>query len=361
MNTTSLKNVYESAGPFATVLLDVSHDHETAADEHRLRVREARERLEHQGADDKLLAVVEERISATPDQPSPVARLVVASGDGVLLDETAQVKIDELVASHGPLPDLAPWAAHLDGVVSFVLAVVDHVGGDVATYRSDVPEPQRESSAGGETTHVHKVPVGGWANLRYQHETENVWKQNADDVAAEIRAHLARGHRLVVLAGDPYSRSAVAKALEDTEGVRVIELESGSRAEDGGDEALQQAVREALMEEPVRRRLDLTHELRDRLGREHAVAAGVRDVAEAFVRGQVQTLLIDPPAAAELTVDPREHPGLQLSAAEERDPLPADQAMLAAAVLTDAQVAVLPAAASGGAPVAALLRWDQND
>ena len=94
----------------------------------------------------------------------------------------------------------------------------------------------------------------------------------------------------------------------------VVELESGTRAEDGGDEAMQQAIREALLQQLVERRLALSHELKDRLGRDHAVATGVKDVADAFVRGQVETLLLDPREAAELTLDPSQHPGLVVGA-----------------------------------------------
>ena len=110
----------------------------------------------------------------------------------------------------------------------------------------------------------------------------------------------------------------------------------------------------------MQRRLSLHHELKDRLGQDRAVATGVRDVADAFVRGQVDTLLLDPQAAAELTLDPADHPGLVVGPGVPDGPLRADQALVAAAVLTGAQVAVAPRAVLGGTPVAALLRWDQD-
>lgn len=67
----------------------------------------------------------------------------------------------------------------------------------------------------------------------------------------------------------------VLRRLEDSPAT-VVELESGTRAEDGGDEALQQAIREALLAQSVARRLELSHTLKDRLGRDHAVVTGVR-------------------------------------------------------------------------------------
>lgn len=56
----------------------------------------------------------------------------------------------------------------------------------------------------------------------------------------------------------------------------VVELGSGTRARDGGDEATQQAIREALMDHAVARRLEDVHVLKDRLGMDSAVATGVR-------------------------------------------------------------------------------------
>jgi hypothetical protein len=356
MRTTRLSELYAGQGPFATVMLDVSHDNENGDHEHQLRVRAATEELAAAGAPDDVVKQVAERLTELVGDAAPVARTVVASSSGVLLDEVNHFRVDQPVVSWSPLPDLARWVQHQDAVTPFVLAVVDHEGGDVAVYDSDVPEPAEQQSVGGETHHVHKVPVGGWSALRYQHVVENVWARNAEAVADEVISHVRSGYRLVLLAGDPQSLPTVRARLEDTRAT-VVELSTGTRANDGGDEALQQAIREALMEHTVSRRLEDVHTLKDRLGMDSAVATGVADVVDAFVRGQVDTLLLDPQQAADLTLEVERHPGLVLPAS---GTLPADQALIAAAVTTSAEVRVAPAAALGGAPVAALLRWDQK-
>jgi hypothetical protein len=359
METAPLSDVFNASGPFATVLVDVSHDTENAEQEHELRVRSAVDALTEQGADDAIVSQVQQRLADLVHRPAPVARTVVANKDGVLLDEAAGFRVDQPVASYGPLPDLGRWLEHRDGVLTFVLALVDHEGGDVAVYDSDVPEPEEETSAGGETLHINKVPVGGWSALRYNHVTENVWIRNAKDVAEKVKEHVHEGVGLVLVSGDPHSKSILKDELEGVQGATVVELETGTRNEDGGDEAQQQAIREALMGQAVERRLGLHHELKDRLGQDRAVATGVRDVADAFVRGQVETLLLDTGATAELTLDPGQHPGLSLGPDLPSGPVRADQALVAAAALTGAAVAVVPSAVLGGAATAALLRWDQ--
>jgi hypothetical protein len=358
MDTTAFTTLYDADGPFATALVDVSHADENGAHEHELRVRAAADALREQGADDGVVDAVVARLSEAVDQPAPVARLVVATAEGVVLDEVAGTRVDDVVATWGPLPDLTRWVEHSDSAVSFVLAVVDHEGGDVAVYRSDVPDAEDEASiGGGDEQFVHKVPVGGWSALRYQHTTENVWARNAEAVVEEVTAHVRKGHRLVLLAGDPQSRGMVRDGLAGTE-AELVELPTGSRAEDGGDEALAQAIREALMEHVVGRRLQLVHELRERTGRGEGAVAGVAAVADAFVRGQVATLLIDPATAAEAELDPADHPGLALGAVD--GPVRADLGLVAAAARTSADVAVVGRAALGGEPAAALLRWDES-
>lgn len=359
MKTARLTELYGHEGPFASVTVDVSHDTENGAHEHELRVRAACETLSEQGADQTVVDIISARLGEPVDAPSPVGRTVVANKDGVVFDETIHARVDQPAVAWGPLPDIAPWVEHQDANTAFVLAVVDHEGGDVALYDSAVPEPAEETSVDGETLHINKVPSGGWSALRYQHVTDNVWTRNAEEVAEEIVSHIRSGHRLVLLAGDPQSRTKVMNRLEETQ-AEVIQLETGSRAEDGGDEALQQAIREALMNLTVSRRLEISHTLKDRLGRDDAVATGVHDVADAFVRGQVDTLLLDPPAAAELTLTPNEHPGLVVGPAPADEPIRADQALITAAALTGAEISVSPRSTLGGSPVAALLRWDQS-
>jgi hypothetical protein len=359
MNTSRLSTLYATPGPFASVTLDVSHDSENGEHEHELRVRAACETLAESGAPEEVVQEVSARLGELVSEPAPVSRTVVATSSGLVFDEVTHTRVDQPVVAWGPLPDVSTWVEHQDASTHFVLAVVDHEGGDVAVYDSDVPEPQEEKSVGGETHHAHKVPVGGWSALRYQHVTENVWARNAGAVADEIISQVRSGYRLVLLAGDPQSRPIVLERLAGTPAT-VVELDSGTRADDGGDEAFQQAIREALLDHVVEQRLEMTHTLKDRLGRDDAVATGVKDIADAFVRGQVDTLLIDPQAAADLTLDPSDHPGLALGEINPAEPVRADLALVAAAVLTGADVRIGASATLGGAPVAALLRWDQD-
>src|SRR3712207_2117128 len=183
--------------------------------------------------------------------------------------------------------------------------------------------------------------------------------RNAEEVAAEIERHARRGIEMIILAGDPQSRSQVTEALGDVR-AELIQLESGSRAADGGDDALFREVDAVLTRHVTATKLADVHALQDRLGKGEAVAIGVADVVDALVRGQVDRLLIDVDRTREFRVEPAHHPGLSFGAVTEMpESIRADLALIAGAAVTAAEVNVTRARTMGGAPVAALLRWHQ--
>ena len=361
MKTTRIADLYADPGPFASVHIDVSRDAENADQHVELQARAVCDQLREQGAPDDVVKVLQELLVENTHTPAPVSRTVVATeAGGVLFDQLVHDNTEQPSASWGPLPDLGAWLQSEDSNTPFVLAVVNHEGGDVAAYVTDAAAPTAQTSVGDSSEIINKVKGGGWGHMRYQNASENVWSDNAEAVVDEIRTHVRKGFRLVLLAGDPKSKSMVRELLGDSGPAELLEIEEGGgRSEDGGDEVLQEAVRERLAEHAVAHRLQVNRELEDRLGRDHAVATGVRDVADAFVRGQVDTLLLDPSEAAQLELDPANHPGLVLGGGTVEGPVRADLALVAAAAMTSAEVTVAPSEAIGGVPVAALLRWDQ--
>lgn len=167
----------------------------------------------------------------------------------------------------------------------------------------------------------------------------------------------------VMLDGGPEAEPEpplAAWLVTDLRGELIAQIRRLARAQ-GLEPAVQayKDVESALRDVVVGRQLKMVHELKERMGQGHSMAIGVSDVADAFVRGQVDQLLLDPEAAADFTLRPSDHPGLPLGIKIRDEDLRADQALMAAACLTDADIAVATAATMGGAPVAALLRWNQ--
>jgi hypothetical protein len=355
-----LAELYHQSGPFATAYVEVSRDAESGNQVAELAAREAADALLALGAPADVAASIRDGLSRSTHQPAPVSRCLVVSASGVLLDRLTRSHRPQPLTAWAPLPDLAPWLADLQQSRPFVLALVDREGGDVTSYSADGMGVTDESSVGEASPYVHKVRSGGWSQLRYQHTSENVWRANAGEVAQEIERQVRTGPDLVVMAGDVKARSAVREQLPESLSAELVELDHGGRAVDGGDDALAAEVQSVIRDRVVATTLSVVHELRDRMGQGRAVAVGVRDVTDAFVRGQVDTLLLDPDAAREFQIRAADHPGLVLGASIGDEPVRADLAVVAAACLTDAEVVISRASTLGGAPVAALLRWDQT-
>jgi Bacterial archaeo-eukaryotic release factor family 2 len=358
MKTSSLASLFDDPGPFASAYVEVSKEQEAGNRVADLNVREVCDSLRDQGAPAEVVSQVEACLSESHGEPAPVSRCCVVTERGVLLNELTRTHRAHPISTWGPLPDIAAFAGDVGRQVPFVLAVVDHEGGDVSTYATNVRLPDHEASVGEPSTWEHKTGRGGWSELRWQHSAEGVWKRNANEVAEEIVRQVRTGPDLVILAGNEKSRRLVQDQLPDSLRAELVVLDRAGRSEDGGDEALTAEIEHVLRDRVITSQLADVHELRDRMGQGDRVALGIRDVADAFVRGQVARLLIDPAAAAEFTLRLEDHPGLTLGAIQATGELRADQALVAAACLTGAELVIATAGTLGGAPVAAILRWD---
>jgi Bacterial archaeo-eukaryotic release factor family 2 len=361
MDTSELVDLYADPGPFATAYAELSRDSEDGNQIVALKVREIGDELTRQGASAAVVEALIDRLGTSTHEPAPVSRCVVATENGVLLDRLTRRHHAQHVATWGSLPDLGGWLEDADQAVPFVLALVDHEGGDVSTYSSDSIGVESEASVGKASAFEHKTPGGGWSPLRRQRSAEGVWGRNAEAVAAEIERRVrSGGPELVIIAGDVHSRQLVVDELPDGISADVEVLDHGGRATDGGDDALAEQVESVLRGRVVSRNLATVHELKQRMGQGRSMAIGVADVADAFVLGQVDEMLIDPPRAAGFTLRLADHPGLAIGTIRPEEELRADQALIAAAALTGADVTVTRAGTMGDAPVAALLRWNQE-
>lgn len=352
MRLDRFSDLYTGSGPMATLLLDVTRDTEDGARQVELRWRSAREELAEQGASEELLDAVEPLFLEPTHAPGAVSRLVVAGGSEIHHDELVHDNVDPGVVAYGDLPDLTTWISMHDGVVPVLLVVADREGADLELYRALADEPVERQELHGETMNIHKVPVADAS----ERSTEEVWRRNASKVVDEIEHHVRRGLGVVVLAGDAHARKNIHDALGGRASDSVIEIEAGSRADGASREALDDAVRDAVRDVVTERRLGVLREFEQRRGRDEAVAVGTEAVLDAFVRGQVDTLLLDPASACEGTVDPTAYQGLTLPTAS---PQRRDLALIAAAALTSAGVVTAGPTLLPDDGVAALLRWDQ--
>ncbi|TFV89529.1 Vms1/Ankzf1 family peptidyl-tRNA hydrolase [Blastococcus sp. CT_GayMR16] len=367
MDVSFLKPVFAASGPFATVCADVTHTTATADAELDLRVRAITARLTEQGAPEPVVEAVRSRLLEGNEGGEAGTlkgrALVVAADATVVLDQALVDAPTREVADWSAHPDLLPVLRQLPGRVPHIVVLTDRTGADI-TFMGGPGQAHEEETVNGDTFQIHKFPGGGWSQHRYQHNVENNWIANADDVAARIASMARRLSPVFVLvAGDVRARQILTDRASGEWADLIVSMDEGGRAAGADREPVDRRMNELVAEHEARESAQVLEQL-DAAGAHGLAVRGSGPVVEALRKGQVETLVLsDEPADATLLVG---RTPIELGA-DQRDMdalgthgevVPADRALLAAAAATDAGVVVAPASAlPADVPVAAVLRY----
>jgi hypothetical protein len=365
-----LSPVLDAPGPFATVCADVTHTTENAAGEVGLRVRAATEKLAEQGAPDVVVEAVRSRLlEANEGGEAGTLRgraLVVAADGAVLLDQALVDAPVREVAEWSPQPDLLPVLRQLPGRVPHIVVLADRVGADI-TFMGGPHQEYEEETVQGDSYRVHKFPGGGWSQLRYQHGVENQWVENADAVAEKITSMARRlAPRFVLVAGDVRVRAILTDRASGEWADLIVTMDEGGRAAGADRDPVDRRMNELVAEHEARECAEVLEQVQA-AGAHGLAVTGVKPVVEALRRSQVETLVLadDQPADAtllvgstplELGVDQHDMDALGTHGTV----VPADRALVAAAVAGSAAVVVVPRSAMTREPVAAVLRYTDS-
>ena len=368
MDVSFLERVFAAPGPYATVCADVTHTTENADAELELRVRAVAEQLTGQGAPDAVVEAVGDALLQANDGGQIATlrgrALVVAADGTVVLDEALADAAREPVVEWSPHPHLLPVLRQLAGRVPHVVVVADRIGADLSV--ATIPgRPVQEQTIEGDGFHARKVKVGGWAHNTYMHTAENQWEENAGRVADRLNdLAAAAGARFVLVAGDVRARQLLAdKAGKEVSDV-LVSIDGGGRAAGADRAPVEQRAAELVAEHEA-------HDQAQAMEQIEAAAAhglsltGTAAVVEALRKAQVETLVLaDEPddeqvsigtSPLEIGVGAEDMAALGVTDAVR---VPADRALVRAAVGSDASVVVVPRSAMpDDVRVAAVLRY----
>ena len=371
MDVSFLQPVFAASGPFATVCADVTHNTENAATELDLRVRAVAGTLAEQGAPEEAVAAVRDRLLQANDGGQVATlrgrALVVAADGSVVLDQPLVDAPRQEVAAYGPTPDLLPVLRQLPGRVPHVVAVVDRLGGDI-TYVGDPGEEPEEQSVDGDKFHLRKVKVGGWAQDHWQNSAENSWEDNADKVAERISSYARRlSPRFVLVAGDVRARQILTDRASGVWKDLLVTTDEGGRAAGADREPIDRRAAELVAEHEAYEEAETVEKIAS-AGAHGLAVTGTASVVEALRKGQVETLVLaDQPDDEQLLVggSPLElgvsQADVDALGSQQAHSVPAERALLAAAVAGSAAVVVVPRTAMpGDIPVAAILRYTDD-
>ena len=368
MDVSFLDDVFSAPGPYATVCADVTHTTENADSELDLRVRALTEQLSEQGAPEPVVDAVRTRLTEGNDggQAGTLrGRAVVVAGNGtVVLDEVLADVPRRPVARWSAQPELMPVLRQLAGRVPHVVVVADRVGADVSV-ATRPGRPTEEHQVEGNSFHMQKVKVGGWAHNTYLHTAESRWEENVDRVVADLD-RLVEQERpaFVLVAGDVRARQLLTDRAPHRIAELLVTMEEGGRA--AGAARAPIAAREvALVAEHEAAEISGAVEQFEAAAAHGLAVSGLGPVVEALRKGQVETLVLAEEPGEEtlllgsepmvIGVDQGEMSALGAPDAER---VPAERALLGAAAAGDARVVVVPRSAMpGDIPVAAVLRF----
>ncbi|MEW2435088.1 hypothetical protein AB0952_13040 [Streptomyces caniferus] len=300
MDLAFVQPLYADGASVVSVHLDTSRVTHDADKQIELRWRAARRSLDEQGADEADLAVLDDAVGGAPDLPGPQGEALFASA-GRLLGAFTLVEPPVAVGAQVlPVPDPLGVAIDRDHQLPHVVVAVDREGADVEAYPAAAHEPTMRRTFNGSTLHISRVRAGAEAMASFHRRTVNLWTENTEQVADDVRAAVAGVEAAVVLvAGDPKAvgllREHLAAPRPDVEVVYV----EGGRTDTSAREALRASVDAAMHDVRAGRQRAVLERLEAELAGGRALQ-GIPAVREALAEGRVETLLL----AADRSGDP---------------------------------------------------------
>ncbi|HLN78725.1 MAG TPA: Vms1/Ankzf1 family peptidyl-tRNA hydrolase [Nocardioidaceae bacterium] len=358
-----LEAVLRTGEPVAAVYLgaapDVTNEYQLQWD---TRWRPLATRLREQGADEGTVAALEAAVAApvTTRAARGSGHVAAFAQDGRVL---ALVSLPDL-----PGPDLAHYAApgHVLPLLMwkqerppYVLVVIDRTGADLESSIGMASLPVR-STVEGPDDEIERNAPGGWEGLtqgRYQRRAEDSWAHNAAAAAEAVASALQRTEaRVLVVAGDVRAVQLLMERLPTWVHKDVtVKRVSGSRAADGSQRTRSDVVASVVREACEEQTAALWQRFLEERTPNGLAVEGVHSTLAALALGRVATLLISADADASgeqawmghapTEVQPTDRPEPPWTGAR-RGAL-ADVAVRAA-ILTGAQVRVIPAGAGFG-------------
>ncbi len=354
--------VDEELGPFATVYYDNSHNTEDAAAVSDLTVRGILSELDERGADASLKSAVESALSEAPPPAGRSGRVVVVGSNGVLLDEQLIRPAVSTEVRVSDLPYLVPIVEHGFERTSYAVAVVDHAGADLAVHRVGKPDVATSVDAGAYPIHkAAGAETSGYGDP--QPRAEEAARKNLRAAADEIEHAVDNNDvGVVFIAGDEQARAELRRHLADRVLERAVDVEGVTRFADSGLDNLDKRIDEQFAQRQL-------VELDSAVQRFHEgegtgrTAQGLAGVTAALRSGNVDTLIVGElggrtVATADGIVAP-DADTLSQHGAGDHSIVPADEALLAAAVRVDASIVRTDERFAPEGGIAAVLRYDE--
>ncbi|GAA1987171.1 Vms1/Ankzf1 family peptidyl-tRNA hydrolase [Catenulispora subtropica] len=252
------------------------------------------------------------------------------------------------------VPHVLPFLEWRQQHPAFAVVMLDRTGAELVVHPAGAGRPVRATVAGPDDVIERNAP-GGWSQGRYQNRAEDSWQHNAGRAAEAVGEALkAAQARLLIVGGDVRAQQYFLDQLPG--GVREVAIKSisGGRGPDGSEQHRAEVV-EALVQEHVN---DENRSLLDRVRNQSAPGGlgvlGPAATIHALSRAQVRVLLLSRREAGTGETEPTtawfgprptdvsEHRNGVLVPDGNPSHGPLQEVLARAAVLTDADIRILP-------------------
>ena len=366
MDTERFRTLTTANPPFASVYLDDSRDAAEAEDQLEARWRDVRRQMEDLGTDEAVILRVEQAILHSRPAVGHLGRGVVATRDGVLINQHLPRPPIETVVRVSEYPYLLPL---LDGEWrgAYIFAAVDHTGADITVHRDG---RVRSETVDGGGYPVHKPASSGFRGYGdHQRTTEEAVRMNVRAVADRLTELVDETDAEVVfVCGETRSRSDVFATLPRRVARRVSTWRGGSYGHRVGEDEARDHL-EAEFERLRHNEIDeIAHRYLNERGRGSGLAAeGIAAVCAVLREGEVGTLIVgDLGAATVVTGESRTMVAPSADVLSElgepaRRVARADEALPFAAIATGASIAIDGGQVAPEDGIAAVLRYVPTD
>jgi hypothetical protein len=303
MDSDRFRRLLDAPGPFASVYFDDSHDTHDAEAQLELKWRAIREELESRGAGQGVVDAIGDAVLGLRPPIGRSGRAVIASADGVVINEHLARPTARTIVRVSELPYLVPILEHSFDHPGYVLVVVDHSGADITTQVGGALRSETVDGGGQPVHHAAGAETAGYGDPQLR--SDEAARKNVRAVADRVSELVDdKGIEVIFVVGEVRSRSDLLGTLPERLRDRAVALEVGARhsGHDFGE------VEDAIEAEFVNRQLRTIDGAAQRftaeLGRQSGLAAeGLDAVCSALRQGAVETLIVGDVGDATVVAD----------------------------------------------------------
>ncbi len=357
-----LRELVGAEAPFTSVYLPLERAIDNAAPRNELRWKTLRDQLDGD-APIGVLEAIDDLVPGAHHDAQCIA-ILCAGADPVIVEPVDEITDPEGTATCDSLPRLAPVIASRQRAAAYVVAMVDRRGADLVGVTRGGREIAAEVAHDEADRPESKKAPGGWSQPRYQRRVENRWEEGAQAVAEAVHELAEKvGARLVVLGGDERTLTLLEEALPSST-AEIVRIAHENRAA-GSESDLDDQVRRYVHDVTARDTVAVIEKLREELGQHDRAVQGAAMTLGALQRSQVDVLLVHDDAEDTRRAWFGEEPGQVALERADLDALNVESpsegrlvdVAIHAALVSGAEVRVVPKGAGPDEGIGALLRW----